>query len=136
MAALVLVGRTDPRGTAPALVLAYLTAYAAGSSASYLVLNRLVGGLESAALVRFLVRMAIAAAGGTATAYLLARLLHAAQDGPPSALVAAGTVGLLTLADAVVFLVLARLLRIQEVTAVLDLVLGTVGRRKRRTNSH
>ena len=136
VAALVLVGRTDPRGTAPALVLAYLTAYAAGSSASYLVLNRLVGGLESAALVRFLVRMAIAAAGGTATAYLLARLLHAAQDGPPSALVAAGTVGLLTLADAVVFLVLARLLRIQEVTAVLDLVLGTVGRRKRRTNSH
>jgi len=129
VAAIALVAGTDARGTASALAGAYLTAYAVGSLASYLVLRRLVGGLESPALVRFLVRMSISVAAGTATAWLVGRLLHGLLDGTPTALVAVGMVGLVTLADVAVFLALARLLRIREVTAVLDTVLGRIKRR-------
>ncbi|MGI8645131.1 MAG: murein biosynthesis integral membrane protein MurJ, partial [Nocardioides sp.] len=68
IAAVLLVRSTDARGTAAALAGAYLTAYAVGSLASYLVLGRVVGGLETPALLRFLVRVAIAVAAGTAAA--------------------------------------------------------------------
>ena len=53
--AIVLVGRTDAEHTSPALVLAYTAAYVVGSFISYPVLRRLLGGLESRRLVRFLV---------------------------------------------------------------------------------
>jgi putative peptidoglycan lipid II flippase len=100
------------------------------------VLRRIVGGLETPALVRFLVRMAIAVAAGTGAAWLVSRSVDALTDDAPSFPAAVLTVGVVTLADAAVFLAVARLLRIHEVTAVLDTVLGSVlGRAKRRTRT-
>ncbi|MEO5853568.1 MAG: murein biosynthesis integral membrane protein MurJ [Nocardioides sp.] len=133
VAALLLVRATDARGTAPALAGAYLAAYAVGSLASYLVLRRLVGGLETPVLVRFLVRMVIAVGASTAVAWLVSIGMHALVDGPRSFPVAVLSLVAVTAADAAVFLVAARLLRIREVGDVVDTVLGRV---RRRTPAH
>jgi len=128
-AAILLVRATDPRGTAPALAGAYLAAYAVGSLASYRVLRRIVGGLHTPTLVRFLIRMAIAVAAGTGAAWLVSSGLHALMDGPRAFPVAVLTVLAVTATDAAVFLGAARLMRIREVTDVLQTVLGR-GRRR------
>ncbi|MET0524192.1 MAG: murein biosynthesis integral membrane protein MurJ [Nocardioides sp.] len=120
-AAVVLVQVTNAEDTAPALVLAYTTAYAAGSLLSYLWLRRILGGLGTSRLLRFLVRLVIAAAGSTAVAIGLALLLDR-HSGDPSLVVAALRALLVTVVDVVVFVVLARLLRITEVTDVLETV--------------
>ena len=64
--AVAVTSQVGPQDTAPGLVVAYVAAYAVGAALSYLLLRRLLGGLETPVLVRFLVRMAIAAglAGG------------------------------------------------------------------------
>ena len=60
---------TDAVHTSPALVGAYIASYVVGSAVSYLVLRRMLaaggGGLDGAVLVRFVVRLALAA--GVAT---------------------------------------------------------------------
>lgn len=121
VAALVLVRATDAEHTSPALVLAYTASYLVGAAISYAVLRRLVGGLRTARLVRFLVRTAIAAGlstgGAAGTAYLLHRV---AED--PHWSIAAAWVLLVTTVDVVVFLVLARVLRLEEVTTVADTI--------------
>jgi putative peptidoglycan lipid II flippase len=119
--ALLLVARSSAAHTAPALVLAYTASYAVGSASSYAVLRRRLGGLGTPTLVRFLVRMLVAALVSTAAAYLLARTLHG-LDGEPNQLVAAGEALAITALDAGVFLVLARLLRLSEVTSVIETV--------------
>ncbi len=117
--AVVLVGRTDPEFTSPALVLAYTAAYVVGSFLSYAVLRRLLGGLESRRLVRFVGRLLVAVAGSTGVAFLAARVAHDLAE-RPSWPVSAGLAAAITLVDVLVFLVLARLLRLTEVTAVVD----------------
>jgi putative peptidoglycan lipid II flippase len=120
--AVVLVAGTDAEHTSPALVLAYTGAYAVGASASYLVLRRLLGGLETPQLVRFLVRallaagLAAAAAGGAA--WLLADLLGEDRSKPESLLF----LGLVAGIDGLLYLVLARTFRLAEVTELVALV--------------
>ena len=67
----------------------------------------------------------------TAVAYLVARGLHGLDD-QPGKLGAAGGAFAISLADAVVFVAAARLLRLTEVTSILDIVArripGTRGR--------
>ena len=130
LAAVVLVGRTDAVHTSPALVVAYAASYAVGSVVSYFVLRGRLGGLDTLRLVRFLVRMGLAVAVSTAVAYLVSRGL-AGLDDQPGKLVAAGRVLAITLADAVVFVGAARMLRLTEVTSVID----TVARRLPGTRS-
>ena len=129
--AIALVTRTDPRATAPSLVIAYVCAYAVGSVASYTVLRRTLGGLRTPTLVRFVVRMLLAVAAGTAVAVLVSRLLHAISGDRPSPPVAVVLVVLVTAADAAVFLAVARLLRITEVTAVVETITAPLTRRRR-----
>ncbi|MBI2245414.1 MAG: murein biosynthesis integral membrane protein MurJ, partial [Nocardioides sp.] len=126
VAALLLVRATDAEHTSPALVLAYTASYLVGGMLSYAVLRRLVGGLRTARLVRFLVRTLIAAGISTGAAAATAYLLHRVADDPHWT-IAAVWVLLVTIVDVVLFVALARVLRIQEVTTVID----TIGRRLR-----
>lgn len=133
VAAITLVTRTDPRGTAPALVLAYLLAYAVGSAISYTVLARTLGGLDTRMLVRFVVRMAIAVAVSTGVALITSIGLHAVTPSAPPAYGAAFLVIAVVAADVLVFLLMARLLRLTEVGEVVDTLTGALtGRLTRR----
>lgn len=127
VAALVLVRVTDAEHTSPALVLAYTASYLVGAVISYAVLNRLVGGLRTSRLVRFLVRTALATLISTAAAAGTSYLLHRLADDPHWTLAAVWAF-LATAVDVVVFLALARAFHLREVTSVLDAVLGRVRR--------
>jgi len=127
VAALVLVRLASDEHTASALTVAYGLSYAVGATLSYLTLSRRVGGLRTRTLVRFLVRLLLAAAGAVLVAggvTLVARHVPAADSLLGSVLQCAviGAVGLGML------VVLARALRISEVTEVVD----TFARRLRR----
>ncbi|CAI9402744.1 murein biosynthesis integral membrane protein MurJ [Nocardioides sp. T2.26MG-1] len=126
-AALLLVRTTDAEHTSPALVLAYTASYLVGAAISYAVLHRLVGGLRTDRLVRFLVRTAIAAGLSTAAAAGTAYLLHLVADDPHWA-IAAVWAFCVTAVDVVVFVALARVLHLREVTTVVDTILGRVRR--------
>lgn len=130
VAAVVLVGRTSLEQTSPALVLAYSAAYAVGSAVSYTVLRARLGGLESPRLVRFLVRLVIAVAISTAVAGALALGLRTFAEQPPWPLAALRAL-LVTGVDVVLFVVLARLMRLREVTSVIDTVTSRLGRARR-----
>jgi putative peptidoglycan lipid II flippase len=127
--AVVLVGRSDAEHTAPALVLAYTASYVVGSLISYLGLRHLLGGLRTPTLVRFLVRLAVVTAVSTAVALGLALVLPGREE-PGHALALARLV-LVAGVDLVVFLVLARVFRLTEVTLVLDTVAGRFRRSRR-----
>ncbi len=121
--ALLLVSRATPAQTSPALVLAYLASYVLGATVSYLLLRARLGGLETAELVRFLVRLLIAALVSTA------RRLGAREGCCPgrgddvSHVLAGVRLVLLSAIDVGIFVALARLLRLREVTTVLDTVI-------------
>ncbi|MEV7429496.1 murein biosynthesis integral membrane protein MurJ [Nocardioides sp. NPDC092400] len=119
VAALVLVATTDDAATAPALAVAYAAAYLVGALLSYTVLARRLGGLGSTVLVRFLVRIAIAVAVSTAAAWLASMLLDSLGDTSTYAVSVVRAV-VVTGVDVAVFLVLARLLRLTEVTSVVE----------------
>ncbi|MFC4785900.1 murein biosynthesis integral membrane protein MurJ [Nocardioides sp. MAHUQ-72] len=118
--AMALVARTDAEHTSPSLVVAYAASYAVGSVVSYSVLRRELGGLRTPALVRFGIRMAIAVGISTVAAFGFREVLGVLGDDPTNA-VAALRALLVTLLDVGVFLVLARFLRITEVTEVVDM---------------
>jgi putative peptidoglycan lipid II flippase len=120
-AAVVLVSLATAEQTSPALVLAYIASYAVGSTLSYLVLRRLLGGLETPRLARFLVRLFIAAGISTVVAYLATLALDQLGSPPNQALAALRGVTITAL-DVLVFVVVARLLHLREVTDVLDTV--------------
>ena len=115
------------QNTAPALVIAYAGAYVVGAIGSYLLLRHVLGGLETPVLVRFLVRLLLAAgvAGvvGLAVRYGFAEVWPG--DGKLRALVVMSTIAL---SGGACYLGLARLLRIEEVTSVVRLVTGRLGR--------
>ncbi|MEP7739899.1 murein biosynthesis integral membrane protein MurJ [Nocardioides sp. 31GB23] len=116
--ALALVLNTGPAATAPSLVLAYAAAYAVGSFVSWSVLSRRIGGLGGRALLRFAVRTLLVVAVSTAVAGLVAWALH--QVGPEESRAMAGLrVAVVGAVDVALFLVLARLVRLSEVTDVL-----------------
>ena len=125
--ALLLVPSRPPEDTAPMLVVAYLASYSVGAVVSFALLRRTVGGLETPQLLRFLVRMALVLAFTGAAAWGVERALAGMGEYPgpfPSLLRG----GLSAAAGMLIFLVGARLLRVREVTSLVD----TVAARLRR----
>ena len=100
-------------------------------SLSFVVLRRQVGGLDGRALVRFLVRVGLAVTIVTATTYLLAVLLHSAVGDQPHWLVSAGLLVLLGGFAGAMYLLAARMLRLREVTAIVETVTGRFRRSTR-----
>ena len=127
VAALALVRAATAEQTAPALTLAYAAAYLVGAALSYSVLRRHLGGLHTPTLVRFVVRMLVAVVVATGAALLVAVLLPGwgEEQGKPLALLRGALVGL---TDLGVLLVMARLLRLREITSVVDTVRGRLAR--------
>ncbi len=115
--------------TAPRLVISYACAYAVGALTSYALLSRTVGGLSGRRLVRFLVRLLIAVGISGAAAWGLREGLGELLpgDGKLHAILDLAVVGVSFLA---IYLGLARLLRISEVTDVLALVTRRLPGRK------
>lgn len=130
VAAVLLVRAVSDAATAPALVVAYGAAYLVGSAISYSVLARSVGGLHSAALVRFLVRTALAVAVAGAAAYGAHLALAGVVGEDPSYGGAAVRLVVVSGVDVVVFLAAATAMRVREVSDVL----ATITRR--RTPTH
>ncbi len=144
--ALALTARASAEHTAPGLVVAYAGSYLVGALTSYSLLRRLLGGLQTPVLVRFLVRLLIAAGVATAVAWAARWGLDQLWAGPaPDAVTGAGqegrvatsasgkvravtALGVVGLVDVVVFLALARLMRVTEVSAVIGALTGRVRR--------
>ena len=130
VAAVLLVRETSAVHTSPALVGAYITAYAVGSMLSIQVLRRRLGSVDGYRLVRFLLRTVLAVLPGTLAAWGLTRWLHGLMPERHWAVsmligVGAGGVALAT------YLLLAPRFRLREVTDVTDLVLRRVRGRAR-----
>lgn len=123
-----LVGRATPDQTSPALVLAWLASYVVGSAISYAVLRRTLGGLQTPALVRFLVRMAVACLLAGVTAWSVEQALAGLGE-EPGILLSLLRGGSAALAGGLVLLLAAYLMRIREVTSLVDSVAARVARR-------
>ena len=129
VAAVVLVRATDAVHTAPALVGAYIASYVVGSAVSFVVLRRTLaaggGGLEVRSWSGSWCGWRSRPASRRSLPGGLRPCCPVARPQPPAGGDAAGRgAG----ADVLVFLVLARLMRLTEVNEVLD----TLGRRLRR----
>ena len=127
VAALLLVGARPPVDTAPMLVAAYLISYLVGSAVSFVVLRRTLGDLEGAQLLRFAVRMAIVLVVAGLVTWGSQWALSGLGD-EPHPLVSLARAGVSGLLGCLVVLAGARLLRVREVTSLLD----TVAARLRR----
>jgi putative peptidoglycan lipid II flippase len=119
--AVVLVHLASAEQTSPALVVAYSASYLVGAAVSYAMLGSLLGGLRTPELLRFLVRLLIAALVSTTVAWGLGHVLPGSGHAT-SHLVAALRLVVLGGVDIVVFLFLARAMRLREVTDVMDVV--------------
>ena len=120
-----LVGRADPGNTSPMLVLGYTAAYGVGSLLSFTVLARRLGGLPAASLLGFVARLLVASAIGAGAAWLVDLGLDELLGQAPGAggwWWAAVDVAVLGLVAVGVLVLLARVLRLQEVTTVIDIV--------------
>ena len=106
-------------------MLAWLTSYVVGSAISYTVLRRTLGGLDTPALVRFLVRMVVACAGAALAAWGVERALAGLGE-EPGIVLSLLRGGLAGLAGALVLFGAARLMRIREVTSLVDSVAARV----------
>ena len=133
--AIVLTNMFTAEYTATALVLAYGGAYAVGAMVSYLLLRHLLGGLETTVLVRFLVRLLIAAGIATAVTWALKYGVQQLWPVDDSKLQAVVMLVVTTGVDTVLFLTLARLTRIREVTGVMELVSARLPGRLRRSGN-
>jgi len=120
--AVALTRGVDPLDVAPRLVLAYAGAYAVGSLSSYLLLRSILGGLETPALVRFLVRVLIAGGIAALATWGVRELVEAvwAEDG--SKLQAVVMLGLMGLVDLGLLAVLGRAMRIEEIDEMATMV--------------
>jgi putative peptidoglycan lipid II flippase len=134
--AVVLTRHASPSDTAPGLVIAYAASYLLGAACSFSLLRHVLGGLGTPVLIRFLVRLLIAAGLATLVAWLArygVQQLWPADTGPAatsgSGKLQAGTALAVTaLVDGLVFLALARAMRITEVTGVIGLLTRRVRR--------
>ena len=123
--AILLVNEATAAQTSPALVIAYGASYLLGSTVSYVMLRGRLGGLETPALVRFLARILIAAGVSTAVAWAVGQVLPGHTDDLSHALAAVRVVVLGGI-DLGLFVVLARLMRITEVTSVIETVMRRI----------
>ena len=103
------------------LVLAYAGAYLVGALLSIVQLNGMVGGLDGARTLRFLVRLVIATAIATGVAVLLRLGLHEILPGTGKAEVVI-RLAVIGLVDLAVIVSCGRLMRIAEITEITDLV--------------
>ena len=85
--------------------------------------RRTLGGLQTPALVRFLVRMALACALAGVAAWSVEQALSGLGE-EPGILLSLLRGGLAGLAGGLVLLLAARLMRIREVTSLVDSVAG------------
>jgi putative peptidoglycan lipid II flippase len=123
--ALLLVQHATAAQTAPALVLAYGSSYLLGSVVSYVVLSGRLGGLQTPELVRFAVRILVAAIVSAGLTYALGRVLPGYGDDVSHVLAGVRLV-VLGAIDVGLFLALAHLMRIREVTTVLETVVRRI----------
>ncbi|RNM12808.1 murein biosynthesis integral membrane protein MurJ [Nocardioides pocheonensis] len=125
VAAVLLTRDIDPIQTAPRLVIAYAVSYAVGSVLSYRQLSAQVGGLGGSRLVRFGVRIVVAAGLSAVLAWLAREGIHRLLGGTDklTVLVHLGVIGLVGLVS---YLVLARVLRLEEVGEVTRAFTGRV----------
>jgi putative peptidoglycan lipid II flippase len=126
--AVVLTSHVSPRGTAPGLVIAYAGAYLVGALISYSLLRHVLGGLETPRLLRFLVRLLIAAGIATTVAWGVKVGLQQVWPRGGGQVQSVVVLAITGLVDVAVFLVVARLTRISEVTSVMALVTGRLRR--------
>jgi putative peptidoglycan lipid II flippase len=138
--AVALTAGVRPSQTAPGLVLAYAGSYLVGAICSYALLRRVLGGLQTPVLVRFLVRLLIAAGIAAGVAWAVkygVQQLWAPVGGEAGGIGATsgagkgqalGVLALTGLVDVAVFLTLARVLRITEVTSLIQAVTGRLRR--------
>jgi putative peptidoglycan lipid II flippase len=130
--AIALTRGVAPSATAPGLVVAYAGAYLLGGVCSYALLRHILGGLDTPTVVRFLVRLLIAAGIAVAVAWAvrlgLQQVWRPGVDSGTGKAQAVGTIAVTGLVDVAVFLALARLMRIAEVTSVMRLVTGRLRR--------
>jgi putative peptidoglycan lipid II flippase len=128
VAAVLLTRDIDPIQTASRLVLAYSAAYAVGAAVSYGQLSRQLGGLTGRRLVRFGLRIGLAVGISAGLAWLARGGIHRLVEGTDklSVLVHLGVIGLVGIGS---YLVIARLLRLDEVNEVTRML---TGRRRRR----
>jgi putative peptidoglycan lipid II flippase len=123
--AILLVRQATAAQTAPALVVAYGASYVLGSVMSYLILRGRLGGLETPELLRFGVRVLVAAGVSTGVAWAVGQVLpgHTADV---SHVLAALRLVVLGGIDVVVFLLLARAMRITEVTTIVETLVSRI----------
>jgi putative peptidoglycan lipid II flippase len=119
VAAILLVQQATAAQTSPALVIAYGSSYVLGSTVSYLILRGRLGGLETQTLVRFVIRVLVAAGVATAIAWGVGAVMPGDTD-DVSHVLAAVRVAVLGVIDLGLFLALARLMRISEVTELVE----------------
>ncbi|MBZ5738172.1 murein biosynthesis integral membrane protein MurJ [Nocardioides mangrovi] len=119
VAALLIVHHVDAADTAPALVIAYTASYLVGAAISYGVLRGALGGLRTPRLVRFVVRLLVAGAVATGAVALATTAIGtpSVDDALWLALVRLAVAGLVEL---VVLVAMARVLRIREVTSMVE----------------
>ena len=113
---------------ASALVLAYLGAYAVGAALSYTLLAHVLGGLQTRALGGFLLRLLVAAGGAVGLGLALRFGIVELWPGGEDKLRALTTLVVVSAGFGTLYLLLARALRITEVTSVLQLVTSRLGR--------
>ncbi len=118
-AAVYLVAHGGVGQTAPRLAAAYGIAYAVGALISYLILQRVLGTLDTTRTVRFLVRMVLALAAGAVVALAAAYLLSGfgTERSWLIPILRGAVVGLVGL---LVTVVMAYGLRIREVTSLIQ----------------
>ena len=128
VAALGLVALTSAEHTAPALTVAYSLSYLVGAAVSYAVLRRLVGDLDDARLLRFVVRLVIVTGAATATAWLVHEALLTYDDDPSWILTVVDVV-IVGGVDLGMLLLGAQALRLTELTSMVRQVTRRLGRR-------
>jgi len=109
------------------LVLAYAGAYLVGAVLSIVQLGGMVGGLDGARTLRFLVRLVVATGVATGVAVLLRLGLHEILPGDAKSAVVI-RLAVIGLADLAVIVTAGRLMRITEITEITELVTRRLGR--------
>jgi putative peptidoglycan lipid II flippase len=91
-------------------------------------LSHLLGGLETGTLMRFLARLLVAAGAAAALAWVFRYGIAELWPDGDGKIRALTMLVLVSAVDVAVFVALARVLRIKEVTGVLQLVTSRLGR--------
>jgi len=127
--AIVLVASSSPAHTVPALVIAYTISYAVGASVSWRLLHRVLGVSPGGELLGFLRRL-LSAVAVTAAVTALAWWGLRGLGADPSYGLALVRAAALTVVAVLTFVLMARALRVREVTDVLELLTRRLPTRK------